>query len=440
MPEEPLRDRIGHYVIESALGRGSMGAVYLARDERIGRRVAIKQVHGAKAQFEDAASADEFYKRLQREAEVCGALQHPNIVTLYDVGYEEGRISWLALEYVAGETLLELLKRHRPQPLPLEVTLRIAGDILRGLAYAHRQGIVHRDIKPANVLIAQDGTAKIADFGIARPQGSSMTLAGSLLGTPNYMSPEQVKGTGTTPQSDLFSMGVVLFEMLTARKPFAAPDLSAVLENIVKMPTPEAETASPHLNEIIQRLTAKQPEARYASASEALAALENVRVPVSAAMPPPASEEPTQRTSPPESPLWRRRVPMPVFAAATLAALLAGAIPTAILWSRIDDRPTAEISEAQLAEFERKRDALNAADRLFDEGKYRESLEAYEAYLVRYPHSTVAREGADRAREALATEKKPAQTTTTAAAPKPKEEKRSILQNLKRGVKKIFRR
>src|SRR5947199_5541517 len=179
----PERPQYGEYEVEAVLGRGAMGMVYLARDRRIGRRVALKTVQiGQK--FDDESDATEFLQRLQRAAEVCGSMQHPNIVTLYEPGYENNVISFLATEYVEGESLRDRLKRSKP--LPLEDALRIGEDILRGLTYAHAKGVVHRDIKPANILLSTDGQAKIADFGIARPVDSTLTAVGSMLGTPNY--------------------------------------------------------------------------------------------------------------------------------------------------------------------------------------------------------------------------------------------------------------
>jgi len=148
LPESP---RVyGHYEVESILGRGAMGLVYLARDQRIGRRVALKTVH-VEEKFDDDSEMREFYTRLQREAELCGALQHPNIVTLYEPGYENGIIAWMATEYIDGESLRDRLRKRKPLPLP--EALRIAEDILRGMAFAHSKGIVHRDIKPANLLL-----------------------------------------------------------------------------------------------------------------------------------------------------------------------------------------------------------------------------------------------------------------------------------------------
>ncbi|MEO6260571.1 MAG: serine/threonine-protein kinase, partial [Thermoanaerobaculia bacterium] len=182
------RKSYGDYDIESLLGKGSIGKVYLARHRRIGRLVALKTVR-PEYRFEDDLDRNEFYKRFQREAEVSGLLQHPNVVTLYEVGYDGDAVSFLASEYVDGESLQTRLRRTRP--LPLAEALRLASDILRGLHYAHSKGVIHRDIKPANILTTADGQAKIADFGIARPMESSMTGTNSLLGTPNYMSPEQ---------------------------------------------------------------------------------------------------------------------------------------------------------------------------------------------------------------------------------------------------------
>src|SRR5207245_3115242 len=167
---EPRRN-FGEYEVESVLGKGAMGMVYLARDRRIGRRVALKTVQ-VQQQFEDESEATEFYQRLQREAEVCGAMQHPNIVTLYEPGYENNVISFLATEWVDGESLRDRLKRSKP--LPPEDALRISEDILRGLAYAHQKGVIHRDIKPANILLSTDAQAKIADFRIPRPAGPTL--------------------------------------------------------------------------------------------------------------------------------------------------------------------------------------------------------------------------------------------------------------------------
>ena len=272
-----MTEHYGDYEVESFLGKGSIGKVFLARHRRIGRRVALKTVH-LETKFEDEEDRTEFYKRLQREAELCGSMQHPNVVTLYEVGYDGDLVSFLATEYVDGETLLARLRRTRP--LPLDEAIGIATDLLRGLAYAHSKGIIHRDIKPANILLTSDGRAKIADFGVARPLNSSLTATRSLVGTPNYMSPEQVKTTPVSPRSDLFSAGAVMYEMLTGVKPFAAPELSGILYNVVNLVPPRVTETNPSVPDAIARvvakLLAKDANQRYATADEALSELELV--------------------------------------------------------------------------------------------------------------------------------------------------------------------
>src|SRR5215212_958561 len=268
----------GEYDVESLLGKGSIGKVYLARHRRIGRRVALKVVR-ADQRFEDDEDRADFYKRLQREAELCGAMQHPNIVTLYDVGYENDVVAWLATEYVDGETLHARLKRVRP--LPFDEAISIGCDVLRGLAYAHAKGVIHRDIKPANILLTAEGQAKIADFGIARRLESSLTGTNLLVGTPNYMSPEQVRSAQVTTRSDLFSAGVLLFEMLTGAKPFVAQELSSVLYNVVNLTPQLASELDPSIPDevarAVARLMAKSPAERYATALDALRDLEPYR-------------------------------------------------------------------------------------------------------------------------------------------------------------------
>ncbi|HET7707497.1 MAG TPA: serine/threonine-protein kinase [Thermoanaerobaculia bacterium] len=374
---------IGHYEIERALGRGAIGTVYLARDTRIGRRVALKAIQLTERNFEDGTSANEFFVRLQREAELGGALHHPNIVTLYEAGYQNERVSFLAMEFVDGETLFDLMKRNRPGTVPLEIVLRIACDVLRGLVYAHANGIVHRDIKPANILIAADGSAKIADFGIARPQQSSLTVAGSLVGTPNYMSPEQVTGAPVSPRSDLFSLGVVLHEMLSGAKPFAANEIPVILHNILRAEPPRVPGP---LGALVAQLLQKDPAARP-STDQTLVYVEAMLRSGARA----TSPAKMQRT------ISSRRATLVIAAAVALAV-----IPIAIIASRIDSTPTVTIPAAQLAEFEQKRRALDAADTLFNEGRYEESLRSYGAYLDRYPHSVAAEEGRDRAAQAIA--------------------------------------
>src|SRR5437588_4407552 len=270
----------GEYEIERLLGKGSIGKVYLARHRRIGRRVALKIIR-PEHRFDDEADRVEFRRRVQREAELCASLQPPNVVTLFEAGYEDDVIAFLATEYVEGESLQARLKKTRP--LPLDDALRIGADVLRALAYAHSKGVIHRDIKPGNIIIATTGEAKIADFGVARPVNSSLTGTNSLLGTPNYMSPEQVKSSPITPRADLFSAGVVLYAMLTGLKPFAAADISGILYNVVNLDPPPTDKLNPTIpravGRLVAKLLAKAPLARYPSAADALADIERIRPP-----------------------------------------------------------------------------------------------------------------------------------------------------------------
>ena len=425
--ESSLPQSFGHYDVERVLGRGAMGTVYLARDQRIGRRVALKTIALTADHFDDTTSPKEFYSRLQREAEVSGSLVHPNIVTLYEAGYEDDRISYLAMEYVEGQTLLALMQETSPSPIERETAIALIQDVLRGLVYAHERGIIHRDIKPANIIVTADSHAKIADFGIARPQNSSITAAGALMGTPNYMSPEQVQGQSLTSKADVFSAGVMLFEMLTAVRPFIAGDLTAILHNILRKEVPHASDINPtvprNLGDIVAHMVAKDPKTRPTS-EEALAQLHSLTVAA-----PPSLERPR----PQRRPWW--------IAGAALAVLVLIVIATSVALTRKSSRPTIQISPAQLREFDEKRQALERAATAFQAERYQESLDRYNAYLQKYPESPAAIEGRDRAQEALARkqapEPEPAKTAKTHKK-HPKDEDISPSELLNR-IKKIFK-
>jgi serine/threonine-protein kinase len=405
----------GDYELESLLGKGSIGKVWLARHRRIGRRVALKVVL-PENRFDDEDDRTEFYKRLQREAELCAALQHTNIVTLFEVGYSGEVVSYLATEYVAGESLLARLRRTRP--LPMSDALSIAADLLRGLGFAHSRNVIHRDIKPANILVSTEGIAKIADFGIARPFDSSLTASNSLLGTPNYMSPEQVRSAPVTPRSDLFSVGVVMYEMLTGVRPFAAPELSGILYNVVNLDPPPITSINPGIPEplakIVSKLIAKSPAERYASAEEALRDLEQVRAsirqaeaivepPDDATTPLPTMKDASADTEEEQESLvvddlptrrsWvRRPVPAAVFWLVTLVLFSALVASVSALRSRIaQQRPAAVITLEQEAAAEEKRVALAQARQLASAAKYAEAVRAYDAFIEKYPESAVAR-------------------------------------------------
>ncbi len=421
----------GHYEVEQLLGRGGIGTVYLARDRRIGRRVALKTVQISAQQIEDPTSLRDFYLRLQREAEVCGQLHHPNIVTLYEVGYDGEKVSYLAMELIEGPTLLAKMKAAKPGNIPVDTALAIIADVLRGLAWAHGKGIIHRDVKPANVLLEHDGKAKVADFGIARPVDSSMTGAGSLLGTPNYMSPEQVLARPLTGKADVFSAGTVLYEMLTGVRPFAAKDLTVILHNVLRQTPPHVSDVNPavprEVGDYVNRLLEKNPEQRWDS-SHALTALDALLL---------KSESKEQKSK------ITRKTLLPFAFSPLLSPLLigliVGSVGIAIGLSRVRSaaKPTVVLPADQVEEFNAKRKALDEADALFEAGKFDQALVRYEEHLKKYPQSVTAREGRDRAREALEPAKllkKPVRKHSSS-----KDEDISPSELLRR-LKRVFRR
>jgi serine/threonine-protein kinase len=424
MTENAVGRSYGEYEIESFLGKGSIGKVYLAKHRRIGRRVALKTVH-LEQKFEDDEDRTEFYKRLQREAELCAKMQHPNIVTLYDVGYEDDLVSYLATEYIDGESLLARLRRTRP--LPVSEAMPIAFDLLRALAYAHSKGVIHRDIKPANILLTSEGQAKIADFGVARPLNSSLTTTRSLVGTPNYMSPEQVKTTPVSTRSDLFSAGVVIYEMLTGAKPFASPDLSGILYNVVNHTPPLASEVNPavpkSVSRVIAKLLAKKAEERYANATETLEDLD--RASRDAETPPLAADTETIAVNSDAVTLdttarRRRSVPAVLFWGVTILLALALSATVVLLRKRIAaERPVAVITRTQVDEAIAKERALDAARALAQAGRYEEAIRDYDAYLTRYPQSVVARTERDNVAR-LFEESKPKTEIVVERKPKPK--------------------
>jgi serine/threonine-protein kinase len=432
--EQPERQEYGEYTVESFLGKGSIGKVWLARHRRIGRRVALKTVT-LEQKFEDDEDRHEFYRRLQREVELCAAMQHPNIVTLYDVGYEGELVSYFATELVDGEPLLARLRRTRP--LPLGEAMTIAADLLRGLAYAHTKGIIHRDIKPANILLTSEGQAKIADFGVARPLHSSLTASRSLVGTPNYMSPEQVKTTPVSTRADLFSAGVVLYEMLTGVKPFGAPELSGILYNVVNLVPPPVNDVNPSIpesiGEIVAKLLEKKPDDRYASAAEALLDLETaLQEPDTSALVTFESigVTPHDVTSPlptiVDPSRWRALLHRPVPAALFwLIPLLmfAGmvALVQSISSSIAAQKPLGEISAEQHAADLEKQRGLDAARTHASAGRYVEAIAAYDALIARHPLNLVARTERDETARLLDATMSKAEVTKV--APRPRREK-----------------
>jgi serine/threonine protein kinase len=267
--------KIGRYEIEKTLGRGSSGVVYLARDPVIDRRVALKCLRLDL----DAEHSEEFRERFIREARAAGRLNHPGIVTVHDVGEDpDSGLMYIAMEYIDGRDLRQVLEAgHR---FRLSEILRITADVAVALAYAHSLGVVHRDIKPANIAIAKDGSAKITDFGIARLEQSNLTVDGQFIGTPNFMSPEQVTGKKVDGRSDIFSLGVVLFYLLTGKRPFAGNTMHEVTLRVVQDPSPIPSTMGENipaaLNPIVLKCLDKDPDRRFQTGDELATVLASV--------------------------------------------------------------------------------------------------------------------------------------------------------------------
>ena len=255
--------RIGRYEVISALGQGAMGTVYKAVDPLIERAVAIKTINLDLAKKERA----EFEERFYREAKSAGRLSHANIVTIYDVG-ETDDIAYIAMEYLEGESLRDMLDSG--VVLPVELIASIAARIAGALNYAHENQVVHRDIKPANIMITPSRDVKIMDFGIAQIPTGARTQHGTLLGSPRYMAPEQVEGQSTDGRTDIFALGVVLYEMLTGVAPFDGDNLSAIMYKILhEEPAPPSTINArvpPVFDRIISRALSKRPQDRYPTA------------------------------------------------------------------------------------------------------------------------------------------------------------------------------
>jgi len=261
------RKHFGRYEVMEVLGKGAMGTVYKGKDPAIGRLVALKTIRLDK--IADASEIGELRERLQREAKAAGGLSHPNIVTIYDVG-EDGDTQYIAMEYLEGYTLEGVIGRG------VDMNLKLAGQIgyqiCSALSYAHRNNIVHRDIKPANVMVLENFHVKVMDFGIAHFESSSLTQTGIAMGTPSYISPEQLKGEQVTPSSDIFSLGVVIYEILTGQKPFIGNSISNLIMKIINedppLPSLSNDKIPPVLDPIVTKALKKDPLERYGSADE----------------------------------------------------------------------------------------------------------------------------------------------------------------------------
>ncbi len=261
-----MTSQLGRYEVLGELGHGAMGIVYKAKDPLIDRVVAIKTINLGLALDEK----EEYEERFYQEAKAAGRLSHPNIVTIYDVG-KSGDVAYIAMELLQGRELRDIM--NEGGLLPVDQILDIVAQVAQGLAYAHEHDIVHRDVKPSNIMVVRDGHVKITDFGIARMASSAVrTQTGMVLGSPKYMSPEQVMGKAIDMRSDIFSLGVMLYEMLTGQAPFVGENINAIMYqtlNVVPAPPNKLNPAVPEmLNFIVAKALAKKLEDRYQNAKD----------------------------------------------------------------------------------------------------------------------------------------------------------------------------
>ena len=341
------RMTLGRYEIVGEIARGAMGVVYKARDPLIDRVVAIKTVNIGQSN----AETDTYERRFFREAKSAGRLNHPNVVTIHDVGKSDD-VAYIAMEFLDGKSLREILDSG--VVLAPHRIADIVAEIAEGLAFAHRAGVVHRDVKPANVMVLASGAVKITDFGIAQLPTGTRTMTGNVFGSPRYTSPEQVMGRPVDGRSDIFSLGGVLFEMLTGRAPFGGADLNGILKQVLTDPTPPPSSHNPKLprafDHIVAKALAKDPAERYQDADEMARDLRRYDIldfdtPGPAPLPP--LEHPTNPRAmaaaapdppPVGAPWWKRKLAWGAASAALVVVAMA-----AMLLPRNGSAPAAEV-------------------------------------------------------------------------------------------------
>src|SRR5215470_3697562 len=258
-------ETLGKYEIRRELGRGAMGVVYEGYDPMIKRVVALKTIRPDQLGGENAET---IVARFRREAQAAGRLNHPSIVAIYDFGEDQG-VWYIAMEYIKGRELKDYFQANE-RFAPADI-VRIMTQILAALGYSHRAGVVHRDVKPANIFVLDDGTVKVTDFGIAHIESSTMTQVGSVLGTPSYMSPEQILGLPIDGRSDLFSAGVILYQFLTGERPFTGSSTATMHKVLEEDPLPPSRfnvQVPGAMDAVVRRALAKRPEDRYPNAEE----------------------------------------------------------------------------------------------------------------------------------------------------------------------------
>jgi serine/threonine-protein kinase len=320
-----IPQQLGKYQVRRKIGEGGMGVVYEGFDPSIARRVALKAI---KQEYVVGPDADEFLERLQREAQAAGSLNHPNVVALYDYCEDLALDSddklvqtpFIVMEYIEGRELASRFKSLERFSVP-EIQ-RIMGEILDALRYLHSQGVVHRDIKPANIILLNDGSVKVADFGIARIESSTLTRVGSVMGSPNYMAPEQFAGPAVDNRCDLYAAAVILYEFLTGKLPFSGAPSAIMHQALYEMP-PAPSSVSPDapkaFDKILRRALAKRPGDRFQTATEFKQAIMAVSVPD------PGATRITGKAAPVRT-AWRLRLTPSAIVAALLVTIVLAAV------------------------------------------------------------------------------------------------------------------
>ena len=334
------------YRVISRVGSGGMADVYCAEDLQLGRKVAVKLLHRRFA--EDR----EFVERFRREASSAAGLQHPNVVGVFDRGEWDGT-SYIAMEFLDGRTLKQLITEEAPlDPIrAIDLTL----PVLRAARFAHRRGVIHRDLKPHNVMVDAEGRVKVTDFGIARAGASDMTQTGSIMGTAQYLSPEQAQGHAVTPQSDLYSIGIVLYEMLTGRLPFDGESaVTIALKQVNEAPIPPSAfngAVTPELEGVVLHALAKNPAQRFPDADAFIAALDQARAHIAAGMAPEdtAAFAPVLAGAPDPEPQSARRSRRRWLIALVVVLLVAGAAVAAYALTRPEEHPVPDVTGKPLA-------------------------------------------------------------------------------------------
>ncbi len=439
-PSSMQNERFGNYEIISKIGQGAMGEVFRARDTVLSRDVAVKTI------LADMGGDDTLRRRFQREAQSAAGLNHPNIITVYDFGQEHERL-YMAMELLEGQDLKHVIAER--QLATLDAKLEVMEQVAEGLAFAHQNEVIHRDLKPANIHLQPGGQVKIVDFGLARLSGSDMTRAGMIMGTPHYMSPEQVRGERVDTRSDVFSVGCIFYEVLTARKPFDSDSMHAVLFKVLQEdPTPVRQILADLpvvVEQVLERCLAKDPHERFHDAGALLEALREAREALAAGrghaplagLPVPPSPAARKPTSPPSSsgarPASRSQPPragatLPPIPEGTgtrallvtglaLAAILAGVVLAWVLLRR--GMPAATPSPTGQVDSLARAVAVTQAElarKKFDVGDYDEAARQAERALGFDPGNAEARDLRQRARAVLAQRDKAEREARAAAA------------------------